>query len=319
VIKSPTVFVVGAGASVPFDFPTGRELLRKYKDFNPDALPGLAPGVSRQEVNQLHIALRQSEDSSIDALLEYRPDLERAGKLVIASVLLDKELGCINTTVRENDWIQYLLDLMTEGAHGVDEFASGNPVTFVTYNYDRLIEYKMTNHLRAKWRAGDDKLLQLLQRIPIVHLHGQLGTITPSAEQVPFGALVGERKPSDDVDPRTPLIVRASDSIRIVHQVKDNDAAFAAARSALNKAHTIFSLGFGFGPENVRRLDLTNLPQSGTLYATRTNMTDQEFTKYFTEPLQRASRSQLIGGGSPTQTNEWDCLKLLRERVGALI
>jgi hypothetical protein len=166
-------------------------------------------------------------------------------------------------TVRDNDWIQYLLGLMSEGAHDVDEFALKNPVTFVTYNYDRLIEHKMMNHLRAKWRAPNENLLTVLQRIPVIHLHGRLGTITPRSEHVPFGALVGERKPTDDVDPRTQL--------------------------------------------------------RGVLYATRTLLTDQEYTKYFLEPLQHAERNQSVGGGGPTITDQWDCLKLLRERVGALI
>jgi len=58
----------------------------------------------------------------------------------------------------DNDWLQHMLGLMTEGAHGMDEFAAGDDLTFVTYNYDR-IEHKMMNHLRA---AADLSLVQLL-------------------------------------------------------------------------------------------------------------------------------------------------------------
>jgi hypothetical protein len=312
------VFVLGAGASVPFDFPTGGKLLRERKDQNVDVLRGMAATeISAEEAADLHAALRQSEDNSIDALLEYRPDLERAGKLVIAASLLGKEEGCVDKTVRDNDWIQYLLSLMAEGAHNIDEFMAGNPITFVTYNYDRLVEYKMMNLLRAKWQASDEKLLEVLQRIPVIHLHGQLGTITRGAMHVPFGALGQVKKFVHDVDPRTELIVRAAQTIRIVHQVKE-DETFLEARTALTLANTVFFLGFGFGRDNVRRLGLMNLPKSGTLYATRTHMTDQEYIKYFLEPLQAAMRSQLIHGG-PMPSKDWDCLRLLREHVGALI
>lgn len=296
-------------------FPTGRKLLRERKDQNAGVIRGMcANQISEDEASELHKALRQSEDNSIDALLEYRPDLERAGKLVIASSLLGREQDCINTTARDNDWIQYLLGLMTEQARSVDGFAA-NPVTFVTFNYDRLIEYKLMNQLRAKWRATDEKLLEVLRRIPVIHLHGQLGTLTPGPRHVPFGALISAPKP---LNAEARMIVRAAKSIRIVHQVKTNDTAFLAARKALRHASVIFSLGFGFGRDNVRRLDLTNLPQSGTLYATRTDMTNQEYSKYFVEPLHAAKRNQLVGGG-PTITDDWDCLKLLRECVGALI
>jgi hypothetical protein len=317
VIKSPTVFIVGAGASVPFKFPTGRQLLRERKDQNAEVIRGMcANQISEDEANALHKALRHSEDNSIDALLEYRPDLEYAGKLVIASSLLGREQDCINTTARDDDWIQYLLSLMSEGSHGVDKFAAGNSVTFVTYNYDRLIEYKMTNHLRAKWRATDKELLKVLRRIPVIHLHGKLGTLTPGSRHVPFGALNSGPK-SRGTEAR--MIVRAAQSIRIVHQVMTNDAAFLKARRALNKSNVVFFLGFGFGRENVRRLDFKNLPRTGVVYATRTNMTNQEYNKYFMDPLEAVKRNQIVGGGGPTITEEWDCLKLIREYVGALI
>ena len=157
VIKSRTVFIVGAGGSVPFKFPTGRALLRERKDQNAEVIRGVcAAQISEEEARALHTALRQSEDNSIDALLEYRPDLERPGKLLIAASLLGKEQDCINTTARDNDWVQYLLSLMSEGAHSVDDFATGNPVTFVTYNYDRLIEYKNDEPLTGKV-AGDGR------------------------------------------------------------------------------------------------------------------------------------------------------------------
>jgi hypothetical protein len=247
-------------------------------------------------------------------LLEYRPELERAGKLVIAASLLGKEQDCINTTARDNDWIQYLLSMMTEGARSVAKFAAGNPVTFITYNYDRLIEYKMMNHLGAKWRAHDGALTDTLKRIRVIHLHGQLGTLTPGPRHVPFGALVDAPK-LPGVEAR--IISRAARSIRILHQVKSRDPIFDAARGAMTQANVVFFLAFGFGVDNVRWLDFRNLRKAGSLWATRTRMTASEYTTYFLRPLRAADRYAISGGY--TAPEDWDCLRLLREHVDDLV
>ena len=73
-------------------------------------------------------------------------------------------------------------------------------------------------------------------------------------------------------DPRTALIVRASESIRIVREVKDKDPPFDAARAALENARVVFFLGFGFGLDNVRRLGLSHISSDANVYATRTQI-----------------------------------------------
>jgi SIR2-like domain len=318
VIQNNTVFVVGAGASVPFKFPSGRGLLRQHKDTSADLLRGFTgDAISEAEAASLHDALRGSEDDSIDALLEYRPDLEHAGKLLIASKLLGNEEHCVDRRDWDNDWIQYLIGRMTEGARSVEAFCSGNKVTFVTYNYDRLIEFKMMNHLRVKWRASDEEQAKALKRIPVIHLHGSLGPIAPGDDRVPFGAIVAQSDPDARQKQRASLVSRAANSIRIVHQVADADEAFRSARGALTAASVVFFLGFGFGAENVRRLDFSNLPTAAPLYATRFGMTDQEYNRFFIRPLQASSRGQMLAA-VPSGSAQWDCLQLLREQVGAL-
>ena len=39
----------------------------------------------------------------------------------------------------------------------------------------------MMNHLRAKWQATDDDLSKVLERVRIIHLDGQLGSLAARA------------------------------------------------------------------------------------------------------------------------------------------
>ena len=315
-IRTNTVFVVGAGASVPFEFPSGRDLLRKHKDMSVDALKGiLANTVSAAEARQLHEALRDSEDDSIDALLEFRPDLEPAGKTLMAVRLLACEQKCWEKAVWDGDWIQHLLALMSEDANSVQQFCEGNAVTFITYNYDRLVEYKLQHHLRAKWRAGPEQWRAVELDIPIIHLHGSLGALEAKHGAVPFGGILNPGRGRPDPDWTLNCLTRAAQSIRIVHQVADNDPAFRTAREALAAAETVVFLGFGFGRANVQRLDFSRIAPAAKILATRYGVTDQEYQRYCHEPLQRVNllNQLVLGCRENARHHTWDCLQLLRE------
>jgi hypothetical protein len=94
-ISRRTVFVLGAGASYPYGFPTGEELVNAIV-----ALPRIATslkllmmeGDSADDVSRFVQDLADSDDPSVDSFLEYRPNYLRIGKLAIAMCLVNKEL-----------------------------------------------------------------------------------------------------------------------------------------------------------------------------------------------------------------------------------
>jgi hypothetical protein len=83
-ITTPIVFVLGAGASVDFDFPVGKELLQRVvEDLRSTTQIRdnvLASGFSAKEVDEFSDALRFSAEWSIDAFLEKRPAFMNIGK-----------------------------------------------------------------------------------------------------------------------------------------------------------------------------------------------------------------------------------------------
>jgi len=56
----------------------------------------------------------------------------------------------------------------------LEEFAE-NRVSFVTFNYDRSVEQFLFTSLKNTFGRPDGNTSQVLQKVPIVHLHGRLG------------------------------------------------------------------------------------------------------------------------------------------------
>ena len=145
-ITSPTVLILGAWASMPYGFPSGKELkdkiceniIDKDKWFQLVAVSGKPPG----HFIQLRKYLKQSNLASIDAFLEHRPQFSDAGKICIAQSLLPLEQpdkmqkeGAIDG----RDWYLELYSMM------IDQCSSKsfpeNKLSVITFNYERSFEH----------------------------------------------------------------------------------------------------------------------------------------------------------------------------------
>src|SRR5262245_43457196 len=96
VLSKRTVFVVGAGASVPYGYPTGRDLVTEVLTslagtHNNRAFLESECEFTRHELNRFRDELLRSGKNSVDAFLEHRPDHLNVGKAAIANVLIQKE------------------------------------------------------------------------------------------------------------------------------------------------------------------------------------------------------------------------------------
>lgn len=85
-IRRQTVFVLGAGASYPYGFPTGEGLVNEVislagLDRTLDAF--LYNGCVDLDVKRFARDLADSDSPSVDSFLEHRPDFLRIGKLAI--------------------------------------------------------------------------------------------------------------------------------------------------------------------------------------------------------------------------------------------
>lgn len=253
-LKYRSVFVLGAGASVaPFAYPTGIELSKRIMSL-------LQPGsnfhshlkddllrcqLREQDLFQFRSAFFQSGKNSIDAFLEHRTDLTQIGRMIIAATLIGYEIQ-EKLFSYENNWLRTLYNNLTAP---FDAFGD-NPISFVTFNYDRVVEQFLFTALQSTYNRTADDCKSILDRIPIIHLHGQL-------EYLPWqGIGAGRSYSCATSDPAS--IVSSADKIKIIHEeiTDGRDKEFFRAKALIAQAERIFLLGFGFHPLNVSRLGI---------------------------------------------------------------
>jgi hypothetical protein len=272
VIHRSTAFILGAGTSKPYRFPTGEELLRAARRLGPNDLRSKlhAPEPRYDPVaNLLHEALQRTHDASLDALLELRPDIAPLGKRLIASLMLEFESNSkppLHFPEPNDDWLTLFFTELTAGTKSLAEFER-LPVTLITYNYDRLLEYRLVGALAVHYGRSEEHCVAALKKIPIIHLHGDLGLLpafAPDGEpSVPFGPA--------STDAQFPVYVDyAANRVIIVHEAKADTNEYRRAVDVLSRAKQIVLLGFGYGATNLARLQLPswtrNIGVIGTVY-----------------------------------------------------
>lgn len=247
-IQRRTVLILGAGSSVPYGLPTGRELLLQTAEmlrsgnqvildlFRQLEIPTEAPGA-------FALLLLESMQPSVDAFLENQPKFLRVGKAAIAAALIPRE---IQRTIEQRDshmnWYEYLFHQLGPNTTDFEQ----SHLTVVTFNYDRSLEYFLYNALARAFLMDHDGTLALYSRTPIIHLHGSLGA--------PHFISTEGRTYSTRLDLKSLSI--ASSGIRIPRAEEIDETPFHLAAEAINEAEVLCFLGFGYLPQNIRRLGI---------------------------------------------------------------
>jgi hypothetical protein len=251
VITTPTVLVLGAGASCPYGFPTAKQLRNHIceafssRDTPASRLLGdnAAPAEKFLEFRE---AFWKSGTSSVDAFLEGRPEFLDVGKFAIAYCLipLESEANLYTPPGDAGDWYQHLSERLNPS---FDEFEH-NKLSIVTFNYDRSLEhYLFTSLLNWHGRSVDD-CIEKFAKLPIVHVYGQLGKIPypqPGCRQyLPFG---------EDEKKVHGAVVGASQGITLLHE---KESELEEVHNLLTAAERVCFLGFSYHPLNLARLAL---------------------------------------------------------------
>jgi len=291
-IKNRSVFVLGAGANVPYGFSTGEGLLASARALSVEQVKEKTCGqLTERQIYPLCRALADNFLPSIDALLEHRTDLRLAGKKLMLSLLLDEEAKAKKSQWGvDEDWMSLVFSQMAEDAATVGAFAS-NPVSFITFNYDRYLEDRMVRGLVARYAVSEQEAWDAIRRFQFVHVYGSLGELPVQkiggspGYAIPFGA------PEDPgVSYRGLALDGAEQAISIVH---DGEAPrrFAAAHALLHpQTDQIFFFGFAFGRQNVDRLQTRQIPPTTRVFCTVYGMTGAEEHEAMTAAFPQFSR-----------------------------
>lgn len=254
-LTAKTVFVLGAGASDPYGFPTGAALTRELLgSLNKRSRSPRTPPFSTYElltdagfdddhIQAFRTSLRDSGRLSVDAFLEHRREFLKVGKAAIACALLPREnhecfFGL--DEAKDNHWYTYLFNKLSADFDNLE----GNDVAFLTFNYDRSLEYYLVTAIQHSYAKSFDEARRKVDRLRIVHLYGSLGPLTEEdAGLWRRGKIItGETARA------------AADGIRIMYAPSDTAEQFAQAKQLLSEASVVCFLGFGYHPTNIERL-----------------------------------------------------------------
>ena len=274
-LSNPTTFILGAGASCDFDFPTGAQLQKEIANALglADNLTEFANERIRQEVQQQLRPQNWMDDKaqylsaasriiagmpvagSIDNYLHTHQNdhfAVRLGKLAIAYVILQAErksalylndvhrrlTSQLSSKKYEDSWYSPFIRMLTAGTQSGDPHALFQNVRFVVFNYDRCLELVLLLALQNYYGLPDQEALEILSGIEIIHPYGSFGSLNHGeANSLPFGA-------------EDPNLFEISQRIRTFTESVEDSTVLRAQQSVAG-AYALVFLGFGFLRQNM--------------------------------------------------------------------
>lgn len=295
-ITRPTVLILGAGASQPYGFPPGRELVftvishLQSGDDSSLRRPLREMGFTEATMSEFRDELLLSNQPSVDAFLESRPEFIPVGKAAIAVELIARETP--DALVRRPDmrWYEYLFNQIGTTR---DDFLSC-PLRIVTFNYDRSLEYALHRTVKSAFALTDAQAAEIVRSFSVTHVHGTVGP--PH-----FLDINGRPYTNSTAQGNIALAVQ---HIRIVHELDAKTPEFEIARSLIGQAQVLAFIGFGYHPTNLKRLRIDSNYKGRTILGSAYHLAEAEMHRV------RASfpRPHSIELGHPVD----DCLEFLR-------
>lgn len=267
-LQKRTVFILGAGTSMPYGFPSGAQLTDDIRD-------GLKPmgelesrvlnsGITDVQIRKLEYALQRNPFPSIDALLEAQEDLRPAGKTSIIHQISHYERSGKSMEPSPNlkDWYPEFFNLLAQGLtrSDIENCSIERNVSIFTFNYDRSLEKYLWCSLIAGFAINKDEAWKFLKEtFPIYHIHGSLGEIYgKSSSVVKYPANIDYEQARE-----------ISESISIAHDPVDN--LEARLEHDFERADQVCVLGFTYHPNNVIKLPFRHLRGGIPFYSTAYN------------------------------------------------
>ncbi|MCH7904614.1 MAG: hypothetical protein IH944_08630 [Armatimonadetes bacterium] len=285
------LLILGAGASLPYNFPLGRELLFQtahnlHSTTDVQRLLNQM-GHGMDEIKRFADELVESNQPSIDAFLYYRGNYEELGRRAMAAELITREHDKMLRRRQQEEWYEYLFSRLV----GPVEDFPAKPVEVVTFNYDRSLERFIEIAVKSSYGVSEEEASALRQKIPIHHIYGDLGALGEevTAESRPYTPELSAA-----------VVSTAAKRICLLGGERSDTKQIAAAKEMVGYASKIAFLGFAFHPLNVKQLGIVkeaDTPCIATLYQASTNERNR-VKNLFARPI---------------DTRDFDCISLLRQ------
>ncbi len=282
-ISEETIFILGAGSSCLYGFPTGRQLRsniinnfsREINRFR-GLLPSGKVGAAKQFINNFD----HSNIQSIDKFLTQRPEYSEIGTWSIAIEILKAEFDSKTSEQlldkdKHSDWYFYLHNKMLEKSSAPDDYIlyAKNKISFITFNYDRSLDYYLYNSFSHSYPDEIFKKHSINELFPFqfIHVYGAL----PLHWQTTSGKEINYREKYDQTEDTFFRVMEAAKSIRIMYDDRKDDEMTLAVQTAIMKAKRVFFLGFGYADENLEKLGIPESIKGKQVYGTAMGFTSK--------------------------------------------
>lgn len=270
-MQESTVFVLGAGCSRPYGFPLGDQLkttmLGRFSGETKQLLEKV--GFTKDHFEEFHEVLQYSSDPTVDIFLEKRRRFRKLGSYLIAATIMPLETR--DSLFPQRDWYADLFMALDFERESEDPL----PLSIVTLNYDRSLEYFLKKSIDYNCR---DWLIERAhhkrEQIRIVHAHGSLGDYP----NVPYGL-----KPTDEA-----ALKQAAERIKIASDKLEDSHDFHQAIDIIATAQHVVFLGFGYNQQTLSALIGEVSPDNKTYYGCALGLPEESranVTKFFREKI----------------------------------
>jgi len=331
-IEEPTVFILGAGASTRYNYPTGAVLkefitsklfMELFTYFRKRYTLDFFREHWERRAREFVEAFRDTT-GSIDLFLSRRPEFTEIGKLAILYSIFHYEKESRfgpDSDQKKGDWYSYLYERMTADARKPGEISlSSNKISFITFNYDRSLEQFLYNRsINSFGEEFRSKILKQLGELPIIHVYGKVADLEweeAGILKLPYNANPSAidflTDPNSNKQNLGELRSHWRDRIFIIDEERSNyQQHIDEIGDIIRKANRIYFLGFGFANENMEILGFPNVIHKGQrIYATSRGLTQHE--------IGQVQAKHMSGRGidsSHFNFEDINCLKLLRNHL----
>jgi hypothetical protein len=220
----------------------------------------------------------RSGNKSIDLFLSRSPSHIKMGKTAIIKTIKGCEFDSVfpnDPALKADDWYSHLFHLMSEDFRTPERyFISENNISFITFNYDRSLEYYLHQCLSNSFCEipevdKDDEF----SKIKFYHVYGKIGRLgfepQDDKPELDYREKLKDKEYSDFFD-----------SIDIIdpERVQSISDPFI---SILQNAERIYFLGFDYAVENLEALGVGSekpLKQNCVIYGTAFNKSELEIS-----------------------------------------
>lgn len=287
------VFIIGAGASMPYGFPSGDGLFNSIRSeftetvwdcyetgnketSNPERFPEYSKAARFCE------ALEYLSGVSIDKYLNINKTYKDIGVQAIATTILKYE-GNSKLLDITDDWYTHLFMKLTEGLDDPKSLLKigDNKVGFITFNYDRSLEYYLHRNLAIFLEhsaTSHEEVNMAFSKLTFIHVYGKVGHLPFQLDHS------DEENPIIEYGSSYPTFLanghRAAKLIEVMYDTRKESNEINRAQELILGADKIFFLGFGFDELNLKILGFPIDVRSKTIWGTAYQKTDNEIVQY---------------------------------------